>query len=516
MVDVDHPAPLFMVALDAAEPSLVEQWMGDGTLPNLRRLKTKGVYYRLASSADWLTGSPWPTFYTGTMPAKHGVYHYLQWRADRMAFCRPHADWLSLSPFWHDLGRTTRRVIVLDLPMTFPPTPFNGVEISGWATHDRLAPPASYPTEMLDWIRREFGVPPLSEEIGGLQSPKSLLRLRDQLISATYRVADLARSLMTLEKWDLFMVGFGATHRAGHKLWDLTGVKGEIEADDQAELAGSLRDVYIACDAAVGELIEAVGDGVNILVFSLHGMGANTNRSDLLPTMLDRILGKDGKNGMELQRRNYLQKLRKLIPLEWRHSVKKRLPTSLQDRLTLFWRKSKVDWSATPAFTLMADLQGYIRINLLGREAEGVVKPGKDYDRICEEIVDGLHTFVDADTSEPIVERIIRSDQLFASGSYRNNLPDLIVQWVSSPATRHQEIVSPRYGSIVWPTPGHNPDGRSGNHRAEGFLLAAGDHIQHKSQINHAHIVDLAPTIYALLGVPKPGNMEGQVISVST
>ena len=141
---------VLMIGLDAAEPRLVEQWMDEGSLPHLRSLRARGGYGRLASSADWLAGSPWPTFYTGRMPPDHGLYHYLQWRADLMALVRPSPDWLKVRPFWRDLSEAGRHVVAIDVPMTFPPEPFNGVEIcaggramTNWGPR-RRTPPESW------------------------------------------------------------------------------------------------------------------------------------------------------------------------------------------------------------------------------------------------------------------------------------------------------------------------------------------------------------------------------------
>jgi predicted AlkP superfamily phosphohydrolase/phosphomutase len=229
--------------------------------------------------------------------------------------------------------------------------------------------------------------------------------------------------------------------------------------------------------------------------------------------MLSRILDKKGKSLSGSDRHVYLQQLLNLIPLDWRRNIKERLPLSFQGRWTTFWRMGSVDWTVTPAASLVADLQGYIRINLRGREAAGIVEPGEEYDCLCVEIIKGLSTFIDADTGEPVVESVIRSDQLFRQGARLNNLPDLLVRWASSPAANHRAIVSSSYGSIPWPIPGRNPDGRSGNHRPEGFLIAVGDRIQPGSQIKDAHILDLAPTVYALLDLPKPAEMCGNVLS---
>lgn len=513
MIKKDRSPKVLMIALDAAEPDLLEQWIAEGVLPSLKSLYCKGAYGRLQSSADWLAGSPWPTFYTGTMPSEHGLYHYLQWRADRMTLARPGPGWISPIPFWRRLGEMERRVISMDLPMTLPPGPFEGMEISGWATHDRLTPPASQPPEIMDWINQAFGPPTLYDELFELQPVASLLRLRDELIQTTHHVAEVAEALMNKEEWDLFMVGFGAAHRGGHRLWDLSGTLGQPEPYEREEFSQALRHVYVACDAAVGRLLETAGDAVTTLVFSLHGMGANTSRVELLPAMLNRVLRKQGELSEKARQINYLERLLGLIPLEWRHSIKHRFSKSFQERLTTFFRMGKMDWTATEAFCMEADLQGYIRINLRGREVAGIVEPNEAYDELCTKIIEGLGTFVDMETNEPIVESIMRSDQLFPNGSRRSILPDLLVRWNSSPAANHRTVVSSSYGSIPWSLPGRNPCGRSGNHRPYGFLIVSGNSIKANSRIKDAHILDLAPTIYTLLNLPKPAEMRGKVLT---
>ena len=508
---------VLMIALDAAEPRLVEKWTDRGILPNLKGLLLRGAYGRLASTADWLAGSPWPTFYTGTIPAEHGLYHSLQWNADRMRVVRPTPDWLPLRPFWYDLSKKGPRVIAMDIPMKYPPELFNGLELYCWATHDRMGPPSSSPPWLLKWVREEFGSPPLGDEVWGPQRVKDLLRLRDQLIRVTSSSASLACALLRREKWDLFMVSFAATHRGGHKLWDLSSTWGGIGRDDRVSFSKALRDVYVACDAAVGQLVEAAGHDVTLIVFSLHGMGPNRSRAYILPMMLDRILGEKRRAGGGLRGNNLLRRiagLKEFVPLEWRYALARRLPSSLQTRFHTLQFGDSVEWTTTRATSLTTDLQGFIRVNLRGRERAGIVEPGEEYDRLCADIGEGLKTFVDTGTGKPIVETVTRSDQLFKQGLHLNELPDMLVRWVSSEAAKQKMIISADYGSIPWPMKGRNPDGRSGNHSGEGFLLAAGDAVRLNSRIRDAHILDLAPTVLALFNAPKPVNMCGKALPV--
>jgi predicted AlkP superfamily phosphohydrolase/phosphomutase len=497
-----------MIALDAAEPSLIERWMEDGTLGNLARLRDQGCYGRLASSADWLAGSIWPTFHTGTLPGEHGLYHFVQWQKDRMDVVRPSPDWLPMQPFWRTAGRDGCRVIAVDVPSAYGPEPFDGVEVYGWCNTDLLAPAGSYPPEVFGWARRRIGSAQMADEVYSLERPGALLQLRDDLIRWTDRTTDLALALMEQEEWRLCLLNLTAPHRAGHKLWDTTSARGELSKSDEQALSESLREVYVACDAAVGRVLERAGP-VTALVFSLHGMGPNESRIPVLPEMLDRVLtGRVDPAGPE----PLLHRLRGLIPNEWRARVKGLLPARVQDRLTAFWRLGGLDLSTTRAFPLVADLQGYIRINVAGREPSGIVQPGAEYDRVCEEIAAGLTAFVDADSGEPVVDEVVRSDRLYGDAAKVPDLPDLIVRWASTPANAHRAIVSPEHGSIDWPAPERHPDGRSGNHRGEGFLLASGDGIGPRTKLEGAHIVDLAPTIYALLGLAPRERWTGSVL----
>jgi hypothetical protein len=62
------PSPrLLMIGVDAGDIEYIEA--SATALPNLRRVLDRGARYDLDSTADVLTGSVWPTFYTGTLPA---------------------------------------------------------------------------------------------------------------------------------------------------------------------------------------------------------------------------------------------------------------------------------------------------------------------------------------------------------------------------------------------------------------------------------------------------------------
>jgi len=527
--DQDSPptsnkAPVLLIALDAADHRRLEQKIADGDLPRLAALRDEGGYGLVNGPADWLVGAPWPTFYTSSKPADHGLAHYLMWMPDRMRSERPTHDELTLDPFWRHIGRQGRRVLALDPAMCLPPRTeadaFHGVESGGWTTTEMLGPPYCYPAGFRSRLAG-YGPPPRRDEKYGLMSEDEWLDVRDECMHGLERMTHLATDLITSEPWDLSLVMLDQVHRAGHRLHDFSGLQREPTKSRRQELASSLDEVYVAADHAVGKIVDAArakDPRTQVLVFALHGMGVNTSKLELLDRMLERVLAggppeghdrEDGPNGDHPSRAGLLKRMRARVPLSWRQKIKHSLPLSLQDRLTAFWRMGSIDWDTTKAFTMLAASQGYIRINLKGREAKGVVEPGEAYERLCEEIAEGLKTFVDEATGRPIVHRVAHLSQVYPSGANREPLPDLFVQWSDQPTKDCAAAVSPTYGRVRFERPGKHPTGRSGNHTSVGFVLASCEAVEPGEDLGRIDVKDLAPAAYEMVGLSAPASMQG-------
>ena len=506
----DGPAqrsPVLMIGLDAGDPELIERWTGDGTLPALAALRAQGVFGRLESSASYLAGSPWPTMYTGRDVSSHGLYHDFQWRHEDMSFAAPDEHWMNLTPFWRHLQGEVD-VVACDIPFTPTCSAFRGLEISGWASHDKLAPISSYPASLIETAQGKFGQWAVSYEGYGQGRIQDLLALRHEMLENTRRSAELAEWLLT-HPWNLAIVCFAAPHRGGHRLWDRSSIKGAVSEAEGAEFDGALRDIYIACDMAIGRLM-AAHPNATVLVFSTHGMMVNTSRVDFLDEMLARVLagGEGGRRPVSLSRR-----VGEALPEAWRRAMTRAIPAQFRNRLVTLWSAGAIDWARTPAFCCRADLHGYIRVNLKGREPLGIVEPGREFDALCDRIAEGLSLFCDVDTGEPIVEAVCRTDHAFPDGPYRDRLPDLIVQWRQTPAAANVAVRSPVLGVIRRATPGRVPNGRSGNHRGEGFVIARGPGIpQGQTLPGRPHIRDLAPTVLARLGASCAVPLSGTPI----
>ncbi|MBL8077989.1 MAG: alkaline phosphatase family protein [Anaerolineales bacterium] len=493
------------LVLDAADPALIERWIKTGDLPNLQRMQEHGMYGRVTSYAEWLAEATPFAFYTGQSPASHGVHCYVMWDAETMKLRPPSPDWLPIRPFWRRFSEGGPRAVVLDVSNSYTPEPFHGVEIVGWATHDSLIPFSSYPPEITAWIHRDYGSAIMPDEIYGTFGKQEFIRDRDLMLEISGKFSRLCIDLMKKESWDFFLAYMFTVHHGGHRLWGTTNIKQILSDMEKSELSDALRQVYMAGDKAIGEIIDQAGENTIVMVMSMHGMGINNSRTWILPDLLRLILREEHPETISF---SFVKKIRDAIPLDLRHRVKSSLPHDWRRWLTRFWRNG-YDWKKTRAFTLASDTHGWIQINLKGRETEGIVEV-EDYEALCEKISVGLRSFVDADTGKPIVEAVARSSQLY-KGEKQGLLPDLIVRWANSPAAEHRSVTSSEFGTIAWPTPGQNPEGRSGNHQPDGFFMMSGHGIN-PGAIEDIHILDLAPTILSILGQPIPDEMEGNVL----
>jgi predicted AlkP superfamily phosphohydrolase/phosphomutase len=152
------------------------------------------------------------------------------------------------------------------------------------------------------------------------------------------------------------------------------------------------------------------------------------------------------------------------------------------------------------AFALPSFSEGYIRLNVRGRETSGVLAP-ENYARVCDEIEELLAGMRDARTGQPMVANIMRSRTSALDADPRLPDADLLVQWTARPV----DVVDTPRGRI-----GPMPFQRSGSHVERGFLLASGPGLPCDPAAGEAHALDLAPTILSLVGAAIPGYMEGR------
>ncbi len=502
---------LAILQFDSASLSVLDRMLAADRLPTLAGLRRRGAWHELETpSTHFAAGAP-HTLYSGAELVDHGIFYPFQWSAADQrvrymsAFEAPPAVWERLS----QAGATS---VAVDPYEGRPPQlATSGTLVSGWQLTDRVVlQPWSSPPDARPRLERLFGRAAPVEEVFGHHSVTELLGLRRTLLGAPGRVADAASFLLgegTLGESDVDLgwFTFAAAHVAGHQFWDLSQLD-EAELDDGARrvLSATLEEVYAAVDAAMGRVIAALPAGTDVMVVSPVGMDANTSRSDLLPEMLDLVVG-DGSSSDDSA--SSVWRLRAALPTGVRARVASALPDRLALELTARLELRGRDWQHTRAFAHPADNQGYVRLNLRGRERDGIVDPA-DAEHVMDEIAAGLATFCDLDGT-PAVKAVERVAPTFGSGAHADRLPDLVVRWSDRPSTRLEGVRSPRYGTIRRRGAG---SGRSGNHtEGHAWALVVPGASRPRDPGRPPRLTDIAATAAALAGL-DPATLPGEAL----
>ena len=503
-------SPVLLVGLDALEATLLEKLCNDGSLPTLATLRQKGCFGHLESEAEIFTGGVWPTVYTSKKVPWHGIYHNKLWRYENMRCEVPSKVWFSPPAFWEMLDTENYRIALIDVPTVLGAHKFkNGIHLVGWGSHD-LFLRDSWPEDLWQKLERKFGSPVTYAEQFGSQNARSLLNLRSNLIKGSEQMAKISCELITMQPWDLFFVVFGAPHRAGHYLWDLSQIDlTDVSSDSINMLESALVDIYRSCDDALSKLLAKVPPHTRILVFATHGVALNQGWSDYCSKILSKI---QQVSSGHAPKEGFLYKIKQILPWQFMRQVTTRMPQRLANRLVEHWSARMFDWNTTHYFPLPMDHAGYIRVNLKGREPQGIVQNDQEFESVCQELEEAFLSFRDIESGEPIVEKIYRAgDFAPPEAPYRKNLPDLIVTWRGS-AIHSKGIYSEKYGEIRWDSNGKLPSGRSGNHCSRGWFLAAGDGIPCVNLERSYHAMDLVPTVFKWLGASPAEDFQGRPI----
>jgi predicted AlkP superfamily phosphohydrolase/phosphomutase len=278
-------------------------------------------------------------------------------------------------------------------------------------------------------------------------------------------------------------------------------IEDPIEEPAREALRHGLEDVYEAVDAALGRIVEALPDSADLIVHSPIGMGANTSRADLLPGMLDAVLGggapRERSNGSGFA--TQVWSLRARVPVSWRARIARLVPNGVVADLTtrLYMR---ADWPHTRAFAIPGECHGYVRLNLAGREREGIVEPD-EAEALMEEIAAGLRTFHDPDGG-PAVTSVERVSELAGACPCAEQLPDLVVRWSDRSANGISGVGSPRYGWIERPGIG---SGRSGHHTDDAWAIVIPRSARRRAPSRPPRITDVAATACELMGADRAG-----------
>jgi hypothetical protein len=526
---------VFAFGLDAPNNHLLLDWQQRGLLPNLAGLCERSAIARISHTKTFSNEHSWIPFLTGV--AQDRWNHWLsQWDPATYGYSEASLYNWEDAPVFYALG-DARKIATFDLSAPIS-RGVNGIQVIGWATDLNESFPASQPEELIGELVARYGQDPktrdapetsnrltgkkgFSYRIPSIYDPGAARDFRDMLIESAERRVQICLDLMQRDAWDLFIALFSEPHTAGHVLWHMDQPHPLAQAQE-GQTPAALLPVYQAVDRALGELVSAVDDDAYVLFFTIDTMEVDcleNARSVFLPEFLYRwCFGHPAlATGITDQppppiRLDYRE--------HWKHELwQLRTPqgeAALESPAAQEARKDPLSWCPATwyagcwprmrAFALPSVADGYVRVNVEGREANGIVAP-KDYDDVCAELARDLSSLVNARTGRPMVREILRVRSDPFDDDPKKPPADLIVIW------QEQEppdvVDSPLIGRI-----GPLPYFRSGSHPSQGTALhnlvyLSGPGIPAGQQLPDGRPEDIPATILDLMGLERPAHYDG-------
>ena len=432
---------VMIVGLDGVPYSFLAKQIAAGKMPNLAKLAGKGSLVQADSIHPCVSCVAWTSYSTGRNPGKHGIFGFQDRKPGTYDTYIATGAHMKAETMWETLSRRGKRVIALNIPGSYPPKPVNGLMVG-----DFLSPRlegATYPADLasrLEVMGYRIDIDPAK---GRQEDRGPLLEDLHETLAARKRTMF---ALMKEEEWDVMQVHFMGTDRIAHFL---------IEQWEQGDprYAPEFERYFAAIDNMLGELDAELDDRTALLSLSDHGF-CSIKRE----VFVNRWLQENG----------FLEELAGERPK--------------LDQLTTASRAYSMD-------------PGRIYVNLKGREPNGSVEAGAEYEASLAELTEALLAMTCPETGERVVSQVLRRDELF-QGPHAAQGPDL----------------------VAYPFDGYDLKGQLG--RPEVFFKGSlvGMHtfddafwyVRGREFSGRPKVMDGAPTVLALLGEEPEPDMDGE------
>lgn len=496
---------ILVIGLDAACLNNIMPWINDGHLPALKHLMDIGVYSDLRTVIPAMTAPAWTSMVTGKNSGKHGVYDFYRYNAnnyrkqivsslDNKARC-----------IWDYFSEHARFPIVINVPVTHPAKKIKGIIIPGFPAPEN---PDCFPVDILeefDEVHIKYRLYSLSD----MQFTTLRRKLRGFLDLSQIR-KNAALYFGQKYNWDFFMVQFQTTDTAFHRI----------------RKPKYILPLYQYIDKCVGEIVAALGNDANIFIVSDHGIGKAKWKFCLNSWLRKEGLLNDMRAGLKevhfsdvkvespkAESRNSTAFVGKVLEYLGRLGItvaeidrvvsdlkldflKKLMPQHIKNMIP----RRQIDWGSTKAYCPSSSSMS-VRINLRGREPFGVVENGAEYQTLRQSLINKLQALIGPDGA-PVFEAVLPREAYY-KGQYIAHAPDIVLFARQMDYTISADLLSKIFSPYTAYT-----------HKMNGLLIAAGPDIDCKGYLNcKLSLLDVAPTILHLSGLPVPEDMDGRVLT---
>jgi len=503
---------VLVIGLDGATFKVIHPLVRTGHLPTLARLMEEGASGELRSTMPPVSGPAWHAFKTGKNPGRTGVYDFVKYYPRRYQSSVIQLGQLPDPKLWDIIEHySDYQIGIYNLPTTYPPVKINGFMVAGFPLPDDVSD-YTYPLGLKTELDRVTGGHKTDIRYRDYKRHEDFLadvnNLIDQRVKAYYYLKD---------KYDpeLFIFAFTCTDRVQHRMWKYLDPESDLTDSHSKRYRELLYSFWGHLDKAVGELLKTVDESTTVIIMSDHGFGPQSEVFYVNQWLYQQgYLKLKGSGGQRGPISNLLsRKARDVI-----HSAINHLPVAkplgrfapmilkraLKNEISFEEMVARIDWGQTRAYSPPhTSVFGTIYVNLRGREGHGSVSRYA-YDELRDQIISELESLNNEIPNFQV--KVFKREDLY-HGSYIAQAPDLIYvindfRCVSRPSLCKGPVFKTRALG----------DHYSGTHRLEGIFIAKGPSIKQGHRLKHVEIIDIAPTLLHILGIPIPNDMDGKVL----
>jgi len=491
---------VMIIGLDGATFHFIRPLVAAGRLPVLASLMARGASGELRSTFPPHTAAAWTTCITGQRPGNHGVLYFHQLDSSKYSGRGGivTSDAMRGRTIFDVASARNLRVAAMHVPLTFPAWPVNGVMVSGYPT-PAGSPACAYPRD----VAARVGA---LHEVTRTSSPEKRLAFSLSRIAVLTRLCEEA---LVERSPDLFMTVFQDSDAAHHYFWRYHDKRSPAYTEADAQRYGDyIPQVYEALDHAVGQLLSHADAHTTIFIVSDHGGAmAAPNAFHVNAWLASKGLLGARDTSPSLMQRAYAAR-RWLLPAAARGRLLRMVQrANLEGFDELRSGLTQVDWPQTQAYRFMVtgQVEG-IALNVVGRQPQGTVQPGAQYEAVRSALIDDLRALRTPDGDEPLVTDVYRREDVFA-GQNMEHAPDIVFRL--HPLYRVGAALRPPLFTHLSAADLSGP--RNGWHDDFGILIAAGPGVAQGAALPDASILNMAPTFLRALGLRQPQWMDGSV-----
>lgn len=463
-----------VVGLDGAHFELIEPWLQDGKLPNIKRAIENGISSDLRSVLPPVTSPNWKAYATGKNPGKLGIFWWENIDVEDQRVYYPTKRKNNHTEFWELIGKKESAGVV-GVPTTYPPKPVESFLVSGAPDSDTSG--YTHPSELEERLEREFNYSVTMRNRLSVNRTEAVEEILE-LINSRFEVG---KSLANERGVSFLQITTFYLNSLHHFLWD-----------DEATLRG-----WQIVDDHIAEFLE---EDYNLVLMSDHGsteiqtvLNLNTWLEEegylSINSGISDYLYQAGITTDRLIRLAYLLRVPRLAERLVPERLIKQIPDE-QGELEREAKTDNVDWSNTDA---LASGQGPIYITF--------GSSSNRYNELRAELIDKLERLRDP-SGQPVANRVLPGEEVY-EGEYFDEAPDIVID-----QTNGVHISGSIGGAEVFTTP--NKDEWRAENKREGMFVACGPDFG-GSVPDKLSILDLAPMLLHLHGCAVPADMDGDV-----